>query len=379
MRILFIMPDLAVGGGTSSLSSLYDAIKKDYEISVLLLTKQGLADVSYKNVIINPGFFLELFYSDFTCSRGIKKFLVGIFRLFSRLLYKFGINVEKMIAKKYQRRYSERDIVIPFGEGMATRFAQYFDNCYKSAWIHFEISKNPYSPQIEELYSKFDNVVVVSDLIAEQLGIKYPILAAKIVGIHNIVDVDRVSRLSGEDIPEMYEDNVVNIISIGRLSQVKRFSQIPSIALDLKKKGLKFKWRILGPECDISEKDALLSGIDNYNLSNEVEWLGNRTNPYPYLKKSDIFVMLSITEACPMVITEARILDVPIVSTDYKTSFEFINNGLDGIIAPIERISDEIFTLANNPERKQVLLDGSRLRGTGNEETIKRFTNLIGG
>ena len=67
--------------------------------------------------------------------------------------------------------------------------------------------------------------------------------------------------------------------------------------------------------------------------------MGNKSNPYPYLKKSSLLVALSTTEACPMMFIEAKILNIPILSTNFGSSYEFICNGEDGVISNIESIS----------------------------------------
>ena len=64
--------------------------------------------------------------------------------------------------------------------------------------------------------------------------------------------------------------------------------------------------------------------------------------------QSDLLVSLSWSEACPMIFNEAKVLKVPIITTDFGSSFEFIQNNYDGIIAPLEDISSKIIEIFNN-------------------------------
>lgn len=376
-RILFITQDLKVGGGTSSLSSLYTKIKDVYDINVLVLTRDGNAKVTYQDKLIYPSFFIQHYYSDFSNNKGVTKLCIGAIKLLAKCLDIFGVNFERILVSSSKGLFSKKDYIISFGEGVATTFTQYIENKPKAAWIHYEVSKNPYSEALNHLYSKFDKIVCVSDIIAEGFGKIYPKLAQKTIGIHNIIDYERILKKSKESISEPFANDVYNIISLGRLSYVKRFQEIPRIASEIKTLGLKIQWRILGPECDDSEKTGLLQNIKKYNVADCVVWFGNRTNPYPYIAKSDLFVMLSTTEACPMVITEARILNVPIITTDFTTSYEFIDNNVDGIICPLDRVTENIAHVLSDKELSASLKIHSRKRYRSNETAINRFMKMI--
>jgi len=64
-------------------------------------------------------------------------------------------------------------------------------------------------------------------------------------------------------------------------------------------------------------------------------------------------VTLSLSEACPMIFNEAKILQIPIVSSDFGSAKEFINNGVDGIISPIEEFPEVIYQMMSNAMKYQ--------------------------
>ena len=68
------------------------------------------------------------------------------------------------------------------------------------------------------------------------------------------------------------------------------------------------------------------------NIKN-IEFLGAKKNPYPYLKNSDCLLMSSDFEGYPVVFVEAKILGKPIVTTDVSDSKKDIE-GKYGIVTP---------------------------------------------
>ena len=56
--------------------------------------------------------------------------------------------------------------------------------------------------------------------------------------------------------------------------------------------------------------------INKLDLQQKVFLLGQRSNPYPYLKQSDCFILSSNHEGQPMTLFEALILEKPIIATD---------------------------------------------------------------
>ena len=376
-RLLFITQDRAIGGGTSSLSALYGIIKNAYDISVFLLTDEGNAEVSYSERIVKSKAITDLYYRNYSLLRGYKRFLSAFVKICFKALKHLGINVDKIHVRYNINALCNHDLIISYGEGIATIFAQYIPDCPRIAWIHNEISRQPYSPAFQDLYSKYDHIVTVSNVIANGLKKIYPHLAEKVSGICNIVDTQRIKRLAEESISEHFSSESFNIISIGRLSPVKRFTEIPHIVSEMQSYSKMIKWRIIGPETGGSERDILMENIHKFNVEGEVEYLGDKVNPYPYLAKSDLLVILSFSEACPMVITEARTLSVPIVSTDFTTAYEFIDDNVDGVVRPISKIAFEIDNLIRDRQRYSQIKLNSANRKNDNDENVRRFNLLI--
>lgn len=370
-RILFVIDSLRIGGFTSSLSSLYNIIKDKYEINVLTLSKNDEAIVTFRDVLFFPTALVDGRFSNFADVNKERKISVFCSKVISKFADFLHVPYNKILARKYQKLFSNFDCVIAYCEGYVTDFVAEINHPNKIAWVHNEMSKAPYFKEREDLYNNFRKIVFVASTIADIFSKKYPSLASKITWMHNVIDEERILRLSQEEIQENFDTNIVNFISIGRISPIKRFRLIPKIAKQLRDGGLDFMWRIIGPTVSNDEWTQIQGGIIKYGLQDCVELLGNRTNPYPYMKLSDILVILSESEACPMVIIEAKILGKPIISTNFTTAYEFVKEGIDGMVRPITEVL---------PAITGIISDGLRTycpTAQSNEDSVKCFSALI--
>ena len=75
------------------------------------------------------------------------------------------------------------------------------------------------------------------------------------------------------------------------------------------------------------------------NIQN-IEFLGKKSNPYPYLKKSDCLIMSSDFEGYPVVFIESMILGKPIITTNVSDSQKDIKDKF-GIV--VERSTKGVY------------------------------------
>ena len=74
-----------------------------------------------------------------------------------------------------------------------------------------------------------------------------------------------------------------------------------------------------------------LKNLFFHKLNNNVQILSNIKNSLPYIKNSDLYVSTSNYEGFPNVIVEALALNVPVISTKYKSGLsEILLNGKGG-------------------------------------------------
>lgn len=104
------------------------------------------------------------------------------------------------------------------------------------------------------------------------------------------------------------------LLSIGRLSRQKGFDYAIDAAALLKKAGYRFKWYVLGIG---GLQEELETRIQEKGVDDCFKLLGNRENPYPYIKNCTIVVQSSRFEGKSVVLDEAKILAKPLLSMDF--------------------------------------------------------------
>ena len=105
--------------------------------------------------------------------------------------------------------------------------------------------------------------------------------------------------------------------------------------------------------------------------------IGARKNPYVYMKSCNLYVCLSVSEACPFVINEASILHLPIVCTDFPSAHEFIKPGFNGVICSFESLADNISSLIFNKKKYGELCENVKSYTYNNELIKKKLKNLF--
>lgn len=149
-------------------------------------------------------------------------------------------------------------------------------------------------------YKNFDKIITQSRDMTEDLLKNIDILKEKIVEINNPADIDRIEKLSNENIEIEFDKNSKNILCVGRLALQKGFDLIIQSMSFLTDKNIKLY--ILG---DGEERENLLNLIEKFNLKERVFLLGRKSNPYVYMKNADLFILSSRYEGFPNVLIEA--------------------------------------------------------------------------
>ena len=293
--------------------------------------------------------FLDAYLQNYSNIKGLLKFVSFLIKIIKRLAFVLGLDFETKVlchvAKQIERQW-DLDYIIGFQEGIAMKFAAQFENPNKLTWIHCDYVRAFSESQNElNLYARFKKIVCVSNFTREQFVSRYPSLSTRTTTIYNLLDEERILRLSCEPIEDSnFKNSVFTIISMGRMDPIKRFTLIPSIAQKIKERNLKFNWYILGGPKNDTYKEIEKS-IQKNNVSDCVILLGNKTNPYPYLKQSDLLVATSNSEACPMVFNEAKLCGTPIVTSNFGSAHELISEDINGYVCSIEKIEEKIIDL----------------------------------
>ena len=355
-NILFVIPSYNTGGTTSSLKSIiHSNLSKEYNLFVFSLSKEEYIDNSFEPFDIGHNRWTSFLYTDRTTLTVRSRYLTySIVTLLFRFLSFIKINVKQIIEKKARRaivRERVYDYVVSFSESSSPRFVSLFKN-KKIVWIHCDYAMMVQDRESEgRLFNQFDYIVCVSDFTRESFCSIFPDLSDKTIFIYNLIDSNHVLSLSNEVINDMQTGNdVYNIVSVGRVCDVKRYSSIPGILSSVNKvvrDDIAVKWYVIGPIAERTEYEKLMESIKRYDVSDSVIYLGARKNPYPYIKNADLLVSVSLSEACPMIFNEAKVLNTLIVSSNFGSAKEFITDAKDGYVSDINLIDETISSIIN--------------------------------
>ena len=114
-------------------------------------------------------------------------------------------------------------------------------------------------------------------------------------------------------------------------------------------------------------------------MENYVIILGKKENPYPYIKMCDVYVQPSRYEGKCVAVREAQILGKPVVITSYATAESQLEDGVDGIIVPMdnEGCAREITSLLRNDEKISLLSRNCCMRDYTNINEVEKVYSLM--
>lgn len=230
----------------------------------------------------------------------------------------------------------EYDYEIAYLEGECTRLIahnDYPDN-KKIAWVHTNmkevfVTQGLYKTLEDHsnVYKRFDKIICVSD--AARTGFYERFGHWNNVGVlYNVVNAELIEKKAEESVEYEYR-SCLNILMVGNCRPEKSYDRMFRVCNRLKQAGMKFHVTIIGNGSEKSNLDRLVFDL---NLSDCVSMLGEKKNPYPYMKKADVLVCSSIQEGFSTVVIEACILGLPVLTTDCAGMSEILDNGRYGII-----------------------------------------------
>ena len=188
----------------------------------------------------------------------------------------------------------------------------------KIGWIHTDLEALNLDFEFEKKYfKKLNHIVIVSDGLKERLSKKIPEINNKIKVIENINSASFIKNSANLECKIKFSKEDFNLIFVGRLVKEKGlFLAIDAIGI-LSKKINNIKLYLVGKgNLEVELKEY----VKKNHLQNHVVFLGIQTNPYPLLKQADVFLMTSFYEGKSIALEEAKILNKPIVITNFSSA-----------------------------------------------------------
>ena len=394
-RILILIHYLEIGGAEISLIGLLNAIDKArYDVDLFVYSHQGelmqlipdgvnlLPEVRKYSTIERPmKEVLREGYVDIVAARLLAKIHHRIYRRTHTIngedasIFQYVANCTTPLLPKISN--TEYDLAISF---LAPH-----NICLdkvrakkKIAWIHTDYTYIHINKKLElPIWSKYNYIASISESVTSAYTSTFPELKSKIVEIENILSPNFVRDRAMSLITDIQiEKNITNLISIGRFSHQKNFDNLPFICKHLVEMGVNVRWYIIGFGGD---EPLIRAKVAEAGMENHVIILGKRSNPYPYIKACDIYVQPSRYEGKSVTVREAQMLFKPVVVTNYPTAPSQIENGVDGVIVPMENrtCAEGIKALIDNTELQNRIIEHLRTHDYGNEKEVEKIYKLI--
>ncbi|RST72555.1 glycosyltransferase [Siminovitchia acidinfaciens] len=392
--ILFVIDSLDCAGAEKSLVSLLSLLDySKYNVDLMLFAHGGLLEeqVPKEVNILKP-----LAYTTFTWLN-LKEALAFSIRkldfkmLASRIKYSYAIRRIKggntlkarvfwqSISKVIENNDKNYDIAISYAQGIPTFYiAEKVNAKKKFAWVNTIYRLDAKEREYQKFfYNTFNKIIAVSDSAKEIFLETFPMYDRKMEVIYDINNFELISNLSNVGNP--FNDNFdgIRILTIGRFDKVKGYDIALKACKKLKEKGINFRWYVLGKG---PLKEEILQFINEYNLTDYFVLLGITANPYPYIKNCNIYVQTSRFEGFGLAIAEARMLNVPVVTTRFDSVYNQMIDGKNGLVVDMsaEAVCDGIIRIIDDPMLSKDIVNYLKTEKKGNVEEIEKFYKLIG-
>ena len=253
----------------------------------------------------------------------------------------------------------------------------------KICWIHTDYTRIDVNVEQElPVWSSYNHVTSISPDVTETFLHVFPSLKDKIVEMENILSTKFVRKRAEEYNVDLNDNKkVVNLLSVGRFCEAKNYDNVPDICRRinalLSKQNSQFsvRWFLIG----YGNEELIQQRIREAGMEEYVIILGKRSNPYPYMRACDIYAQPSRYEGKSVTVREAQMLCKPVVVTDYPTAKSQVQNGIDGVIVPMdnEGCAKGIADFIQNPELQTKIVGYLQIHDYGNMDEAKKIDQLI--
>ncbi len=343
LKILFLVPSLGMGGMERVCVNYANLLAKcGHHVTVFNLT---LGDDAITGALREDIEYIEKgMYRTPNLLRGKatwKDIVAGHARVLPYTLW-LKVHSGRYIYTRTLGKHTDYDVEIAFFGGTLIKIinASTNPNSVKFGWCHFATVENNFSHfltrrQAVKTYREIENIACVSNVVKQNVK--------KVFG-------------RSENVYTLYNPNNTAWIRRAALEKApiekERFTFISAVRIHIEHKGLD---RLIEAVQRLNQEDynydvwVLGDGMDNERFRTMVEenkiknikLLGAQENPYKYMNVADMYLCTSRQEGFSMVMAEALIMGLPMLTTDVSGAGEMYNNGEFGMI--VENSAEGIY------------------------------------
>lgn len=374
-KLLFVISQLYKGGAETSLVNLLNHLDyTKYEVELLILNQAPVKNAVSLINRINKNVKVCDAYKEY------QKITI-LDRVSAKLKYTIQQKGAYYFPALDFVRSKIYDWAFFVGEWYSPSFVAYEVQAkIKAAWIHNDLSEAEYFDAEHYFYfaDQFDYFIFVSQNSLDASVKEYPFLKEKAVCIYNINDVKYILKCADKELKAWPNKKLPILLTCANFRQQKNHIRQVEVMAELKRRGMDFIWLNIGATTDKKIVNQVKRLCRVEGLEKRFFILGPKENPYPYIKKADAVTVLSDYESWSMVITEAKIIGTPVISTKTSGALEQIEDEKTGMLTGflVDEIADKIEKFLKNKQLQKQIKEN--LRDFDNtKEIMESFSELL--
>ena len=305
-KLLFSAYSLDIGGIENALVTLLNKLDElGYDITLVLEKKQGVflekISLNVKIIEYTPN------NNKIVIIRKIINMLKRIcFSLKHKNKYDFSASFATYsLAGSFVARTASKNSAL----WIHTNYLTYFNNDIEKVKKFFNILN----------YNMFKHIIFVSKNAKNDFMNIFPDIKENVKVCNNLIDYEKINSLASEEIDIEKDSKIKTFLNVGRHEELaKRLTRLIQASNMLKSDGFNFKVLLVG---DGQDTKLYKEMVEKSKLQDNIIFLGQKQNPYPYFKIADCVVLTSDYEGYPVVFLESMVLNKPIITTkvsDYE-------------------------------------------------------------
>lgn len=229
---------------------------------------------------------------------------------------KLGQKIDQQLCKMMADYPSQYDVAFATGEFLPVYYVATKVTAQKKLaelhprWDLLQLDEDSEVPFLQEM----DQILSISTDCKKALVAAYPQFAQRLTVLEYACDTETIKKWAEEHPATEVQGSGYRIVSVCRLdNRSKRIDRMVRTAKILTYRNFSFHWTIVGGGPD---RKSIESAIHKAGVQKNFTLVGNQDNPYPYIKNAQLFVLTSQYEGMPIVVTEAAVLQIPMVLTE---------------------------------------------------------------
>lgn len=370
-KILIVNNNLQMGGIQKSLLNLINALKNDFDITLLLYSKYGelFSEITEEVEVVYAAAPFQILGTPWSELKRTP--ILAIYKIIINIINKvLGKKIAFRAISIFQKKIEGFTHAISFShctpeKNISICTPEFVLNCVnaetKICYIHCDYANSDTASEYNNnIYRKFDKIACCSASVRERFLSIVPDVREKTYVSRNFLDLTITEKADIESY--QYDERYVNLISVARLSEEKGIFRAIRALCEAKCKHIRYY--VIG---DGPQRGEIERFIVENKMEEQVFLLGEQLNPYRFMVNADYLLVPSYHEAAPMVFDEAHMLGVRILSTNTTSAMEMLDKTNDIVCSEIDVA---VFTSLRK-------LGKSKKNVLSNEGSKRMFMNLL--